>query len=100
MPDQDNSQFGDRFRKMIETIDVANLLTEPLTTSINSLLLSSASEISSREASVLVRGYHGKQLDVQTKGGDEPVTEADHAASALIVITARPFTTTANAAMS
>jgi len=38
-----------------------------------------------REASVLVRGYHGKQFDVQMKGGDEPVTEADHAASALIV---------------
>jgi len=38
-----------------------------------------------REASELVRGYHGKQLDVQIKGGDEPVTEADHAASALIV---------------
>ena len=38
-----------------------------------------------REASVLVRGYHGKQLDVQFKGGDEPVSEADHAASALIV---------------
>lgn len=55
MPDQDNSQFGDKFRRMIETIDVANLLTEPLTASINNLLLSSASEISSREASVLVR---------------------------------------------
>jgi signal transduction protein with GAF and PtsI domain len=55
MPDQDNSQFGERFRRMIETIDVANLLTEPLTASINNLLLSSASEISSREASVLVR---------------------------------------------
>jgi len=38
-----------------------------------------------REASELVRGYHGKQLDVQIKGSDEPVTEADHAASALIV---------------
>lgn len=38
-----------------------------------------------REASVLVRGYHGTELDVQIKGGDEPVTEADHAASALIV---------------
>ena len=34
---------------------------------------------------MLVRGYHGKQLDVEIKGGDEPVTEADHAASALIV---------------
>ena len=38
-----------------------------------------------REASVLVRAYHGKQLDVQFKGGDEPVSEADHAASALLV---------------
>jgi len=38
-----------------------------------------------RDASELVRGYHGKRLDVQIKGGDEPVTEADHAASALIV---------------
>jgi 3'(2'), 5'-bisphosphate nucleotidase len=38
-----------------------------------------------REASVLVRGYHGKKLNVQIKGGDEPVTEADFAASALIV---------------
>jgi 3'(2'), 5'-bisphosphate nucleotidase len=37
------------------------------------------------EAAELVRGYHGKQLEVQIKGGDEPVTEADHAASALIV---------------
>ena len=38
-----------------------------------------------REAAVLVLGYHGKELDVQFKGGDEPVSEADHAASALIV---------------
>src|SRR5260221_2899729 len=55
MPEQDNSQFGNKFRKMIETIDVANLLTEPLTASINNLLLASAGEISAREASVLVR---------------------------------------------
>ena len=38
-----------------------------------------------REASVLVRGYHGKKLNVQVKAGDEPVTDADHAANALIV---------------
>jgi 3'(2'), 5'-bisphosphate nucleotidase len=38
-----------------------------------------------REASELVRGYHGTQLDVQIKPGDEPVSEADHAANALIV---------------
>ena len=34
---------------------------------------------------MLVRGYHGTQLSVDTKAGDEPVTEADHAANALIV---------------
>jgi signal transduction protein with GAF and PtsI domain len=55
MPDQDNNHFGERFRKMVETIDVANLLTEPLTNSINNLLQTSAAEITSREASVLVR---------------------------------------------
>jgi 3'(2'), 5'-bisphosphate nucleotidase len=37
------------------------------------------------EAAALVRGYHGRQLDVQSKPGNEPVTAADHAASALIV---------------
>jgi len=38
-----------------------------------------------REASVLVRGYHGKPLNVQVKDADEPVTDADHAANALLV---------------
>ena len=38
-----------------------------------------------REAAALVRGYHGTQLNVEFKTGDEPVSEADHAANALIV---------------
>jgi 3'(2'), 5'-bisphosphate nucleotidase len=38
-----------------------------------------------REAAVLVRGYHGKKLVIDSKAGNEPVTEADRAASALIV---------------
>jgi len=38
-----------------------------------------------RDAAELVRGYHGKTIAVQIKAGDEPVTEADHAASELIV---------------
>lgn len=37
------------------------------------------------EAADLVRGYHGRPLVVESKAGDEPVTEADRAASALIV---------------
>ena len=63
MPEQDSNHQGDRFRRMIETIDVANLLTEPLTNSINNLLESSASDITSREASVLVRD--GDQGDLR-----------------------------------
>jgi 3'(2'), 5'-bisphosphate nucleotidase len=38
-----------------------------------------------REAAALVRGYHGTRLVIQSKAGNEPVTEADHAASDLIV---------------
>jgi len=38
-----------------------------------------------REAADLVRGYHGRPLVIEAKAGDEPVTEADHAANTLIV---------------
>jgi 3'(2'), 5'-bisphosphate nucleotidase len=37
------------------------------------------------EAATLVKGYWRRPLSVETKVGDEPVTEADRAASALIV---------------
>jgi 3'(2'), 5'-bisphosphate nucleotidase len=37
------------------------------------------------EAAELVRRYHGTNLAIEAKAGNEPVTEADHAASALIV---------------
>ncbi|HET6284740.1 MAG TPA: 3'(2'),5'-bisphosphate nucleotidase CysQ [Polyangia bacterium] len=37
------------------------------------------------EATAVVMRYHGKALNVQSKTGDEPVTDADHAANALIV---------------
>lgn len=37
------------------------------------------------EAAALVRTFHGKHLTVDRKVGDEPVTEADRAANALIV---------------
>src|SRR5262249_27193170 len=63
MLEQENNSQGERFRKMIETIDVANLLTEPLTNSINNLLESSAADLTSREASVLVRD--GDQGDLR-----------------------------------
>ena len=38
-----------------------------------------------REAAALVRGYHRKKIVIEAKAGNEPVTEADRAANALIV---------------
>ena len=55
MPDGENNQLEEKLRSIIETIDVANALTAPLTVSIENLLKISAAEINSEEASVLVR---------------------------------------------
>lgn len=44
-----------KFKTLVETIDVANLLTEPLTVSIENLLRITAAEMDSDEASVLIR---------------------------------------------
>ena len=38
-----------------------------------------------REAAVVVRGYRGKRLQIESKSGGEPVTEADKAANTLIL---------------
>jgi len=46
--------------------------------------LESAARIA-REAAVLVRSYHRKHLVIESKAGNEPVTEADRAANAFIV---------------
>ena len=51
----ENNNLEEKFRSVIETIDVANTLTEPLSTSIKRILEVSASEINSAEASVLIR---------------------------------------------
>ncbi len=53
MPQENN--FEERFRAVIETVDVANALTEPLTRSIENLLRISAAEMNSAEASVIIR---------------------------------------------
>lgn len=50
-----NEQLEKKLRSIIETVDVANALTAPLTVSIENLLKISAAEINSEEASVLVR---------------------------------------------
>lgn len=55
MPESNNENLNEKLRRVIETIDVANVLTEPLTRTISNLLKISAAEINSEEASVLVR---------------------------------------------
>lgn len=55
MPEDANSNLEEKLRSIVETIDVANALTAPLTLSIENLLKISAAEINSEEASVLIR---------------------------------------------
>lgn len=52
-----------KLQRLIETIDIANILTEPLTDSIAKLLSISAADINSEEASVLIRD--GDQGDLR-----------------------------------
>jgi signal transduction protein with GAF and PtsI domain len=55
MSDRGDDQFEQKLRRLIETVDIANFLTEPLTRSISDLLKVSASHMGSGEASVLIR---------------------------------------------
>jgi signal transduction protein with GAF and PtsI domain len=55
MSDEAKSDFTDKLRRLVETVDVANALTEPLANSIENLLQISAREINSSDASVLIR---------------------------------------------
>ena len=55
MPAENNEKLQEKIREVVETIDVANALTDPLTKSIQNLLELSASSMKSEEASVIVR---------------------------------------------
>ena len=55
MSESDTNHLSENLRRLIETVDIANMLTEPLTESISKLLRISASDINSNEASVLIR---------------------------------------------
>ena len=55
MSQSDENNLPEKLRSLIETIDVANVLTEPLTRSIENLLRISAASMNSEEASVLIR---------------------------------------------
>jgi signal transduction protein with GAF and PtsI domain len=60
MSEPANTDLAAKLQRLIETVDIANLLTEPLTKSIGDLLEVSAKQLNSAEASVLVRdGEHG-----------------------------------------
>ena len=52
---ENDGEMSAKIRRLIETIDVANVLTDPLTRSIEDLLRVTAADINSGEASVLVR---------------------------------------------
>lgn len=52
---QNDTDLANKLRRLIETIDIANLLTDPLTRSITDLLRATAGELGSEEASVLIR---------------------------------------------
>lgn len=62
MAEQNANDLNARLRRLIETIDIANILTDPLTRSINDLLAVAASKLDSDEASVLIRDGDGGDL--------------------------------------
>lgn len=55
MPDQHEGELAEKIQRLIETIDIANILTDPLTRSIEEILRVTAEDLGSSEASVLVR---------------------------------------------
>jgi len=55
MPNPEDFDLSSKLRRLIETIDIANLLTSPIIDSIRNLLGVSAAAMGSGEASVLVR---------------------------------------------
>lgn len=52
---EENKNFEEKLKSVVETVDVANALTEPLTKSIENLLLVTAAAMDSEEASVIIR---------------------------------------------
>ena len=69
MPEENTSDLNARLRRLIQTIDIANVLTEPVTASIRRLLETSAATLGTDEASVLVREGDGGELRFLTAIG-------------------------------
>ena len=63
MPEHHDGELAEKLQRLIETIDIANVLTEPLTRSMEDILKATAADIGSTEASVLIRD--GDQGDLR-----------------------------------
>ena len=55
MTEKTGDTLEQKLKRLVETIDVANVLTVPITNSIDSLLRTSSASLNSEEASVLIR---------------------------------------------
>lgn len=62
MTEANKNNLAEKLQLLLETVDVANVLTEPLTRTIENLLRVSASAMNSEEASILVRDGSGGDL--------------------------------------
>ncbi|MGH9946136.1 MAG: GAF domain-containing protein [Pyrinomonadaceae bacterium] len=62
MSESENAELNAKLQRLLETVDVANVLTEPLTGSIRTLLTVSAAQIDCDEASVLIRDGDDSEL--------------------------------------
>jgi signal transduction protein with GAF and PtsI domain len=62
MSEEHQSDLTSKLRQLVETLDVARLMTDPLTSSIRDLLAVSAAQLNSEEASVLIRDGDGGDL--------------------------------------
>src|SRR5262245_7864711 len=55
MSEANENNLEEKLKAVLQTVDLANALTEPMTRSIENLLTISASEMNSEEASVIIR---------------------------------------------
>ena len=77
MSDYENQNLTEKLQKLVETIDIANVLTAPITESIENLLRFSAADIGSAEASVLIRDGNEGDLKFLTAIGTVAETLLD-----------------------
>lgn len=70
MPEKEENPPAGKLKRLIETMDIANLLSEPITRSIQNLLTTTAADIDSVEASVLVRDGEDGDLRFLTAIGE------------------------------